>query len=100
MLVYKVKNGNSASYYQDALPDDNKYDEVLGSVEISKSMFKRLAAQNTGNYAGLLEACYKEQVYNDAVMRTLESFQSDSSTITQQIAQTPMKTAAVGEDNV
>lgn len=90
MLVYKVKNGVNINYYQDALPDDSKYDEVLGSAEISKSMFKRLAAQNTGNYARLLEACYKEQVYNEAVAKTLGSFAPTvADSIRQIVANTP-----------
>jgi len=74
MRVFKTKNGANTNYWQDELPSLDKYDEALGVATIDIGVFKKNAPMFVGNYHSLLEACYKEQLYNEAVATTLASY--------------------------
>lgn len=74
MIVYKINNTNdvgvTTSTYATKPPQDLS---TCTNVDVTVEVFKKNAPLFT-DYIKLLEACYKEQVYNDAVKATLASF--------------------------
>ena len=78
MVVFKTATGLVVNYWQDELPDHDQYSKIVGQAIIDINVFKKNSLLFTGDYSKLLEACYKEQVYNDAVNKTLQSYEPTS----------------------